>query len=99
MRLTSRQIQIIKEEVCTLFGPDAGVWLFGSRVDDNAKGGDIDLMIEADLDPEEALKKELRLYSRLIRRLGDQRIDIIIHRTAAPRQPIHSVAITTGKRL
>ncbi|WP_421620812.1 nucleotidyltransferase domain-containing protein [Alkalilimnicola ehrlichii] len=99
MRLTDLQIKIIKEEVGGLFGPDAGVWLFGSRVDDHARGGDIDLMIEADQDPEEALEKELRLYSRLIRRLGDQRIDIVIHRAAAPRLPIHKVAMSTGKRL
>ena len=99
MRLTDRQIRIIKEEVHRLFGPDTAVWLFGSRVDDSARGGDIDLMIEAALGADEALEKELRLYNRLIRRLGEQRIDIIIHRTATPRLPIHEVALTTGKRL
>ncbi|RLK48382.1 nucleotidyltransferase-like protein [Alkalispirillum mobile] len=99
MRLTDRQIKIIKEEVARILGSDAEVWLFGSRVDDNARGGDIDLMIEADVDPEEALQRELRLYSRLIRRLGDQRIDIVIHRSSAPRLPIHEVAMETGKRL
>lgn len=99
MRLSDRQIRIIKEEVHRLFGPDTAVWLFGSRLDDRAKGGDIDLLIEAALDPDEALQKELRLYSRLIRRLGEQRIDVIIHRMATPRQPIHEVALTTGRRL
>lgn len=50
MRLTDRQIKDIKEEVARILGPDAEVWLFGSRVDDNARGGDVDLMIEADVD-------------------------------------------------
>lgn len=99
MRLTEKQTRVIKEEVGRIFGPDAPVWLFGSRVDDNARGGDIDLMIEADLDPEQALKMEMRLYNRLIRRLGEQRIDIIIHRTASPALPIHEAALTTGIRL
>lgn len=99
MRLTDRQIRIIKEEVQHVFGVDTQVWLFGSRVDDSARGGDIDLMIEAALEPDEALESELRLYSRLIRRLGDQRIDIVVHRATTPRLPIHEMALKTGKRL
>lgn len=99
MRLTEKQIRIIKEEVQRLFGVGASVWVFGSRVDDTARGGDIDLLIEADAQSEEALDKELRLYARLIRRLGEQRIDIIVHRTGAPYLPIHEVAQQTGERL
>jgi predicted nucleotidyltransferase len=99
MRLTERQIRIIKEEVRHLFGPVAQVWVFGSRVDDSARGGDIDLLIEADAEPDEALDKELRLHTRLIRRLGDQHIGVIVHRTGAPSLPIHQVAQQTGKRL
>jgi predicted nucleotidyltransferase len=99
MRLTERQIRIIKEEVNTIFGSDTPVWLFGSRVDDAKKGGDIDIMIEADLDPDEALGKEMKLYGRLIRRLGDQRIDILIHRLDAPILAVHQMAIATGMRL
>lgn len=99
MRLTERQIQIIKEEVAGLFGPDVSVWLFGSRVDDAKKGGDIDIMIEATLDPDEALEKELKLYARLARRLGDQRIDVLIHRTGTPMLAVHQGAVASGVRL
>lgn len=99
MRLTERQIRIIKEEVLRLFGSAAQVWVFGSRVDDSARGGDIDLLIEADTSPKEALDKELQLYARLIRRLGEQRLDIIVHRIGAPFLPIHEAAHQTGKRL
>jgi len=99
MRLTERQIRIIKEEVAALFSPDVPVWLFGSRVDDGGKGGDIDIMIEADLNPDDALEKELKLYGRLIHRLGDQRIDIVIHRLNTPMLAVHQIAVTTGIRL
>ena len=44
MRLTDRQIKVIREEVARILGPDAEVWLFGSSVDDNARGGDVDLI-------------------------------------------------------
>ena len=99
MRLSKEQAAIVKEEVERTFGPDALVWLFGSRVYDAAKGGDIDLLIEANVGPKTALNRELQLYARLIRRLGDQRIDIVIHRIGTPLSPIHEAARQTGLRL
>jgi predicted nucleotidyltransferase len=47
MRLTHIQKQVICERASKYFGADAHVWLFGSRVDDDSKGGDIDLYIES----------------------------------------------------
>lgn len=99
MRLSQPNAAVIKKEVENVFGRDAKVWLFGSRVDDTARGGDIDLLVEADVDLEEALDKELRLYARLVRRLGDQRIDIVVHMLGAPLKPIHESARQKGLRL
>ena len=48
MRLTETQIQAIHTTAEELFGVDARVSLFGSRVDDHQRGGDIDLLIEID---------------------------------------------------
>ena len=45
MRLTPAQINAIKSTAQTVLGDGARVTLFGSRVDDSAKGGDVDLMI------------------------------------------------------
>ncbi len=44
MRLTQQEIQIIKSTVREMMGEKASVWLFGSRVDDSKRGGDIDLV-------------------------------------------------------
>ena len=46
MRLTPEQVTIIKKAGAETFGDSARVWLFGSRVDDHKRGGDIDLLIE-----------------------------------------------------
>ena len=46
MRLTQEQIQSITQTVFRLTGKGAEVYLFGSRLDDKAKGGDVDLFIE-----------------------------------------------------
>ena len=48
MRLTKQQITIITQTVFRLAGVGASVYLFGSRLNDQAKGGDIDLIIESD---------------------------------------------------
>ena len=49
MRLTSLQIDAIRDGVAQLAGDAARVWLFGSRVHDDARGGDVevDVVIKA----------------------------------------------------
>jgi predicted nucleotidyltransferase len=44
LRLSTNEINLIKNKVTTIFG-EAVVYLFGSRLDDMRKGGDIDLYI------------------------------------------------------
>ena len=46
MRISDYQRKIILESAKKLFGDDVQVRLFGSRVDDAKKGGDIDLYVE-----------------------------------------------------
>jgi predicted nucleotidyltransferase len=48
MRLTKQQTHTITQTVSRLAGTGATVYLFGSRLNDQAKGGDIDLFIESD---------------------------------------------------
>ena len=45
MRLSVQDIKVIKKATKEIYG-NSPIWLFGSRVDDNKKGGDIDLFIE-----------------------------------------------------
>lgn len=47
MRLTLAQIDTIQSTAEAVLGDDAQVWLYGSRLDDQRKGGDIDLLIES----------------------------------------------------
>ena len=46
MRLTPDQTRIILSCVHQQFGADAQVKLFGSRLDDSLRGGDVDLLVE-----------------------------------------------------
>ena len=58
MRLTDIQRAAICEEVQRHFGDNASGLLFGSRVRDDALGGDIDLYIETEGTVEEVLARE-----------------------------------------
>lgn len=48
VRLTKQQTDTITQTVSRLAGTAATVYLFGSRLNDHVKGGDIDLFIETD---------------------------------------------------
>ena len=99
MRLTPSQIQAIRQAAGEAFGATVGVWLFGSRTDDNARGGDLDLYIETEGLPADTLRTELQFYAALQRRLGEQRVDIVVHRLGTPMRPIDTVARQSGVRL
>jgi len=61
MRLNQHKIDTIKRATAEIFGKEADVRLFGSRVDDAVRGGDIDLMVEFD----EAVEHPARLSAWL----------------------------------
>jgi predicted nucleotidyltransferase len=66
MRLTTEQVLTIRALLGRNLGNGSRIWLFGSRTDDAALGGDIDLYVEPDRLPSsnlfllrEQLKREL----------------------------------------
>ena len=75
MRLSKFEIEAIKDGVYT-FDPQARVYLFGSRVDDRQKGGDIDLLIIS-----EKLKPidKIKIKAAIFKRLEEQKIDILVY--------------------
>lgn len=96
MRLQAFEIDSIKSTVNHVFGKGSKVILFGSRVDDNLKGGDIDLYIQAS-DKIDALKKKINFLVELKLALGDQKIDVIISRDQS--RLIEQEAIKSGIEL
>lgn len=99
MRLSERQQQIIRDEVVGIFGHAAVVRLFGSRVDDDARGGDIDLLVEAEAVIPESRRKSLQLVARLQQRLGDQPFDVLVVDPDTHIQAVHEQALRTGVTL
>lgn len=80
MRLTEEQRKIIREAGLRHFGVIPH--LFGSRLNDAARGGDIDLFIPGDWPSQEAVPRRLRFCAELHHRLGDQKIDVVVENKA-----------------
>lgn len=99
MRLTPAQISTIKSTAQAVLGAGAQVTLFGSRVDDGLKGGDIDLLMELDTPVANKTQAIGQIYAKLIRQLGDRKIDILIKDANTQPAAVFSIAKQTGVRL
>ncbi len=76
MRISSEEQAVIVEEVGKR-DPKATTYLFGSRVDDSARGGDIDLLVESETI---SFSDKLSILAAIKARIGDQKIDLVISR-------------------
>ncbi|NRQ43248.1 nucleotidyltransferase domain-containing protein [Rheinheimera sp. YQF-2] len=92
MRLSKQQADMITVEAKDIFGPNARVKLFGSRMDDNKRGGDIDLLVELPHPVMQPVLASARLEARLMQVLGLQKIDVIVSAPNIASTPIHAVA-------
>ena len=76
MRLSKREIEAILQVAEDIYGTDVKVYLFGSRVDDSRRGGDIDLLVRT-TSANKGILDRVRMAARIKSLIGDQKIDII----------------------
>jgi predicted nucleotidyltransferase len=79
MRLEKAQIEAILQEIRS-FDPLAEVWLFGSRVHDDLKGGDIDLLI---ISSKIGFSEKISILVQIKMAIGDQKIDLLVRKPEA----------------
>lgn len=96
MRLTSDQITVIREVANRVIGGDVVIRLFGSRIHDDRKGGDIDLFFETSKTLANRAETICELYGALVMALGDQKIDVIVKDAATARAGVFDIAKQTG---
>jgi len=94
MRLADWEVREIKEAAKLVFGENVRVILFGSRVYDDKKGGDIDLYVITDTP---SMEKEGKFWIELQKRLGEQKIDIVLSEDS--NRPIERSALKEGIEL
>lgn len=96
MRIDKNQSQAILDSSRRFLGEGVTVLLFGSRVDDAARGGDVDLYIEIPESP--GVWRKAQLLAELEKRLGLP-VDLVLHSLNEPEKPIHRIAKLTGVSL
>ena len=99
MRLTPDQIHAIHMGVVEVAGQDARVWLFGSRVRDQERGGDVDLLLELDVAVSEPAQLAARLSAGVSRAMYGRKVDVVVKAPNLMHLPIHSIALQECIRL
>ncbi len=93
MRISSHEQRAIVQAV-HLADPQAQIYLYGSRADDHALGGDIDILLLSD---KIKLMSKLDILVNLRRNLGDRKIDLTVFSDAS--EPFAQIALEAGIRL
>ena len=98
MRLSEQYIDTLKQSFKDIF-ISGNIYLFGSRVDDSKKGGDIDLYIVPAkvLSAQERFDKKLAFLLIVKEKLGEQKIDVIVSKDLT--RSIEVEAMRTGIKL
>lgn len=95
MRLKPRDIDAIKTATRATFGDKAIVRLFGSRVDDSLRGGDIDLHFTVD-DGQQDYRHAGNFKWKLFQLIDEQKVDLVFHVRGRELRLIDRVAIEEG---
>ncbi|NLH71739.1 MAG: nucleotidyltransferase domain-containing protein [Verrucomicrobia bacterium] len=95
MRLSEHVAKVIGDTVRAA-DPQAQVWLHGSRVDDTARGGDIDILVVSDT---LTFHDIVRLRRAILDRIGWQQLDLTVRRRDALDDPFAVLCLSTGLRI
>jgi predicted nucleotidyltransferase len=91
LRVSKSEIEIIKTSILKIL-PNSKIYLFGSRVDDNKRGGDIDIFVEADRDS--SLKERIDILTDIEVNGVERKVDLIIK---SPNSKEQNIFITAKK--
>ena len=79
MRLSQAHIASLKHLAAEVAVPDACMHLFGSRLDDTATGGDLDLLLELAGPVTEPATLATRLSARARRAMDECKVDVALN--------------------
>jgi len=78
MRITDKAVVAFKNAIHATFPGESKVFLFGSRLDDHKRGGDIDLMVVSDQQRAVLETSKIAAITKIHMTLGEQKIDLIV---------------------
>jgi predicted nucleotidyltransferase len=96
MRISPEVAEKIADITREIFGPEANVRLFGSRLNDELRGGDVDLLVETPNSVESPALLPARLEARVSRLMHGRKVDVLLCAPNLQIQDIHRVAREQG---
>ncbi|NAZ31034.1 MAG: nucleotidyltransferase domain-containing protein [Caldimicrobium sp.] len=96
VRLSEKEILVIKKWAELAFGKGTKVYLFGSRAYPEKKGGDIDLYVKP-MERDNLLERKVKFLAGIWAELGEQKVDVVIE--TDPERPIERIALKEGVEL
>lgn len=99
MRLSEQQAEAIHRIACELGGARARARLFGSRLDESARGGDVDLLLELPDPVDNPALLSARMAARVSRLMQGRRVDVVLAAPNLKHLAIHDIAFKDGKVL
>ena len=91
MRLRPDQTRFIVRRLRERLGADSSIWLFGSRLDDALRGGDVDLLVECDLAPP---RLQLAMARQEIEDALQLPVDLVLRQRGTTLTPFQSIAMS-----
>ena len=74
MRLSKQEISAIKKNILH-FDNEAKIYLFGSRTNDKAKGGDIDVLVISD---KIGFMEKTKIRVGIFKEIDEQKLDLVV---------------------
>ncbi|MEQ1556896.1 MAG: nucleotidyltransferase domain-containing protein [Gallionella sp.] len=99
MRLTPPQILAIRNIVQLVASAHKTVRVFGSRLDDAARGGDLDLLVEFTAPVENPALLAAQISAKISRVMHGRKVDVLLSAPNLLHLPIHDIAFQEGQVL
>ncbi len=96
MRLSDHEVEVIVGAVRSCFGRAARVYLFGSRLFDDVRGGDIDLLVDLPEPDGQMVQHRCQAIADMQMALGDQKIDLLVRHPRVSDQALFHEVLEHG---
>ncbi len=99
MRLTTVQRQQLRQLLAQRVGEDCEFLVFGSRLRDDVKGGDLDLLVRSPRPVESPAWTAALLSAAAERVMDGRKVDLLLIDPNTTLFPIHRAALAEGQAL
>ena len=99
MRISTVHRQALRQHFREALGSDCDVLVFGSRLDDAARGGDVDLLVRSQQPLQRKEWLAAMLAAQAERLMEGRQVDVLLLDPDTVLQPVHKVALETGVAL